>query len=1379
MNQTYKDREVRCYFGILNLRGLMDTDNHLVDNVEDYGEVRNPLFAHQTYKIKTTFNRNLFYTDTFEQEKDQFDVLQTVPRQTSHFGALHFTDESNPMQKKYYQKKFRRNVLWDFGDGTKIEGYSAEHAYKKPGRYKITCTFFDINRQAWVNNYCIYVVVKEVLPTVLRFDKTYTNPKIKCSKVERIARMEALLSNTIAEPLTVSAKRIFSQQEHEEEYIEISKKFDQIPDNIFRFMDRSWCFLENTQVLYYNSDDVYMNYIEPSDIFHPNYQDLYGKFYYNELDNTIDFSFYQVIPFKNIDENLKTITILDPNASILSEEGETYKTYSITQLYLKEFLPDDVVYVGKRGWFDIFYKCDFVSKGHLNTFSIFYDIEDKNITNQLETSTNYLNINPMGFSVQVVGNNVNDVMLGLSLDGFIREVEDGDDWANPPSNNTYIDPHLMNTLIKGADLDVFLFPYIPYDSESYIIEDTEIENDIEKSNFVPYNKAYYVPKDIILDCHTNRMIHSKYGNSSIVNSGVIIDDDGNIVALDGDNGFIEAVYSWFWRIPIILRDYIDLNIITQVIGQNGTLQWSPRLTKMPLLDTNDVEIPLEKQYSEDIDRLLNVYMAHPMFDEAWQVRNMFKAFLGGNFLNYVMTRSQNFLDDTVNVRTCYLSNLISILKMMGEDVTEFEKSAFEGVNDLKNFVRILSINHGDLVGHVIDEQYDITIKSDYKGKNVGDEIDVDDLLYINDTKDVYTGKITAIKRKNTNKTLNVNVNSNEQLSKGVDLIVHDRYTNESKVVSLMQMQVKLGENTVPSITLGEYDESWGWNLLLPTGFQSAKKKIEDLQAKCKNPAYSTKQIEYFENEINRYKAVRKDLVNGYYSFHLLNPTTNKVRVGNFMDGKFINDRIYNVKSWEEVWGITHEVLLKIIFENAKLFNERTFTLVDEWEDEQEDSIEYITTADVNIVKNFEEAEVLYDLFINGKQSNRMKISGTVQISGKINGQGKNQLLVKCDNGLVDKLIPFRTYLTPRYFEIQVNYDGSINEHIETYYIDAQKVQGSIKVTMSGNVVYPLVNVKAEIHVVDDRVNGSLAFDNTNIHTHQISKFYCNIKRQELEDSDIEGGIVDYSGDNGSGRLFNVLFKLNGEPVIGENVGVLNASYDMGFLYYRHKDTQSELLSDLGTDVTAPYYGSQIIDHEVKVIINDIGEISFAEPCVLDISNLGTKDNPQIATDQWQKGSLYFVLSGNVLSNDYRLDCYNYNPQNESESVMRMLVDVGGYYYGSDVLRERGTFLVNGEDGWQQGYKLVVSSRGTEVFAPFDNLMFPYTQTVYVLDAEDNVVYKTEGKERKCRASVDEYGYIQQDSYRSYYNEDVITGWVAISTHSGYYSLDGYMISVNK
>jgi hypothetical protein len=58
--------------------------------------------------------------------------------------------------------------------------------------------------------------------------------------------------------------------------------------------------------------------------------------------------------------------------------------------------------------------------------------------------------------------------------------------------------------------------------------------------------------------------------------------------------------------------------------------------------------------------------------------------------------------------------------MMGEDILEYEKGGFEGVNDLRDFVRLLTINHSELVGHVIGEQIDITVQLDRIGKNVSD-----------------------------------------------------------------------------------------------------------------------------------------------------------------------------------------------------------------------------------------------------------------------------------------------------------------------------------------------------------------------------------------------------------------------------------------------------------------------------------------------------------------------------------------------------------------------------------------------------------------------------------------------------------------------------------
>lgn len=134
-------RQVSCPFGLLNIGGLIQTKPIMGTDDIIGSEVVIPLFCHETYKIKPTFNTKL----------------------DKSFAMISIKDDAN--DGKYYQKKFRRNVLWDFGDGYIEEGYSVEHHYSKPGRYKITCTFYDINRCAWKNSYHIYVSVKEIIPT--------------------------------------------------------------------------------------------------------------------------------------------------------------------------------------------------------------------------------------------------------------------------------------------------------------------------------------------------------------------------------------------------------------------------------------------------------------------------------------------------------------------------------------------------------------------------------------------------------------------------------------------------------------------------------------------------------------------------------------------------------------------------------------------------------------------------------------------------------------------------------------------------------------------------------------------------------------------------------------------------------------------------------------------------------------------------------------------------------------------------------------------------------------------------------------------------------------------------------------------------------------
>jgi hypothetical protein len=98
----------------------------------------------------------------------------------------------------------------------------------------------------------------------------------------------------------------------------------------------------------------------------------------------------------------------------------------------------------------------------LNTFSFHYDIENTNITDELKSSDNYLNINPIGLSLRVVNNDFDKIKIGVSLDGFIRELSEENDLSE---KDYYIDPYLIHSLMKGIELDFYIFPYILYDTD--------------------------------------------------------------------------------------------------------------------------------------------------------------------------------------------------------------------------------------------------------------------------------------------------------------------------------------------------------------------------------------------------------------------------------------------------------------------------------------------------------------------------------------------------------------------------------------------------------------------------------------------------------------------------------------------------------------------------------------------------------------------------------------------------------------------------------------------------------------------------------------------------------------------------------------------------
>lgn len=133
---------------------------------------------------------------------------------------------------------------------------------------------------------------------MLRFDETSTKKEVKCSKIERIAKIECLISNITDAPLDVVVKRIFSKEK--EENTSKGKSYFDVKDTLNFHMDKYWTTLKNDQVLYYNTNKVYQSDLKPSEVFNPSYTAIYYRLVMTKA-KTLGLKFYQVLPYKDLD----------------------------------------------------------------------------------------------------------------------------------------------------------------------------------------------------------------------------------------------------------------------------------------------------------------------------------------------------------------------------------------------------------------------------------------------------------------------------------------------------------------------------------------------------------------------------------------------------------------------------------------------------------------------------------------------------------------------------------------------------------------------------------------------------------------------------------------------------------------------------------------------------------------------------------------------------------------------------------------------------------------------------------------------------------------------------------------------------------------------
>lgn len=750
-------------FGIVNIAGLMKTDLNVVSN---------PVFSHESYTIRTTLDSSL---------DESFGIIQSK------------TIENG----KNYKKFFRKNVRWDFGDGTEIDGQFATHSYKFPGKYKITCYFFDIDRKGYKNSYSLYVVVKQVIPTKIEFVVNESSvSSVPCSSTEKIAKLDVTLSNLVSQDLDIKAQRIFEKGET------VLPSWEDIKDIQYPQFQSYYTFLDNK------------NTLEPCTKYSLEYENIYGSFFNDE--GNVELELYRVSPFLN-SPDMPDIYVNDPNISILEQGKEPRIPIKITNVSSLSEIPDECTFVGRRGFVDILYRSDFISFRDKLVFS--FDIDKTNITDVSIPTTNFLNIEPLGLNLSVIKNNERDAKYSLTFNGFCSDYKD-------------VDENVEKSFIKNYCFSCFIVPYI--------------QNEW---------CGYYIPKD--------------YNLYDFAVSVVYRGDNDSLVKVTKNIG-----YHFLLDVRFELHSVLESEIVLP--------DFKLYLYKT-LQDTSSAVLPKEHMYKQDMDDLIKSYFPHPLFLEKTEFKQAIKNLFGNNdFLNYIVTRGVNFVDDFSNTDTIYTSQLLNFFKMMGQNVSEYEVTNFDSLNELRDLCRILSMNYSRVFGHTVRDKNDIKTSEFGNGGNVGDRIYVNDKLYVyldNDGKELLEGKVFKIER--DGEILNIEYPT--------ILVVSEDYAKSSKLVSFSGIEpsdVSADESgrRFCIFQIKDYERKWGWNLLLPDHYNEDKKE---------------------------------DIINSYYSFYLFKESKNVKRLGNYADESTITPEMENYSNWNVGSNLSESLLRGVVLKTSE------------------------------------------------------------------------------------------------------------------------------------------------------------------------------------------------------------------------------------------------------------------------------------------------------------------------------------------------------------------------------------------------------------------------------------------------------------------------------
>ena len=761
--------------------------------------------------------------------------------------SLDEVDESTPNEDNNFTLGYRINKQWDFGDGTIIYGETAEHSYKQPGRYKITCQPYNLSDGSPNEHvYTTYIIVKEAFASTITLDKE--DKKNYISKNNKIGQLYTNVSNYfINKPRVLAYVANVDNFKDENDVLASYWNYRKEP---YYHLKPYFCFLEEDNGENTNEKLIYS--LKPVEYYTPKYYFVYGYHYIAE-DGTKKLKLYILLEpgddltdneLEKIKENLycvDRIEKIDSDDSIVTLNAD-----QIEKIYSVYGLEQHAAYLGMVSKTDIWFKND-IANGIVNQLAFEFYENDMFINGEESLEDSYLNFKTTFAEINLEKADNSSLIKGLSLNGLISLEKNKEE-----EKETYIlDEHIEKNLYKNKIIDIY---------QAYYIEnDPLIKRTTNNKEIITYS--------LYKGTEETGLPELSFKESDNTNSWVDIE----IKAEDIKNNNYYKIYT-------------NINPTKNYFQISNNKDEELYKNERKLIDLNDLVIPSEHKLNVDVERLLTAYMGHPMYENTINLKTMLFDILSSNDnLEYIMRKSEHFVDDNSNYKTCYISNLIDILSMFNEEANDYNINSFNNLNNFKELLRILTMSYSDLFGKLI-QSYDIKISPTYKGKNVSDLISYNDEIICDGDYNIIAicknDKIYPLKEK----TPFIICQDNKSFSTSLLSFYNiTSYNTSDKLEDL----TKLFENTQTFniYKLKEYDKEWGWNLILPAESHDYIDKKSDLEQ--------------------------------FYNFYLFNPNYKVERKNNFIDESTIPlDETGNAISIEEWDKVGYDCLMKLLVENV-------------------------------------------------------------------------------------------------------------------------------------------------------------------------------------------------------------------------------------------------------------------------------------------------------------------------------------------------------------------------------------------------------------------------------------------------------------------------------